>query len=843
MRKSKKKRFVFRVIVFLISALLIVIGVISIWIATLKIPSLDALDSRKISQSTKIYDRTGKILLYDLNKNIKRTVVGLDQISDKIKKATISIEDANFYTNSGVEPTAIIRALVTNLISGESSQGGSTISQQVIKNTLLTKDKTITRKIKEAVLAVKLNKSMSKDKILEIYLNETPYGGTYYGVEEASQAFFGKPAKDVTWAEAAYLAAIPQAPTFYSPFGSHKKELDIRKDLVLSRLHSLNYINDADYKIAKEEKVKFLAKSESNIRAPHFVMYVKDIVAQKYGEENLETGGLRIITTLNADMQQVAEDTIKKFSKTLIDTYSASNTAAVAIDPKTGDILTMVGSRDFFDNSIDGNYNIATAKRQPGSTFKPFVYATAFEKGYTPETVLFDIKTEFSNKCLPDGKTKDEKDDPEKVCYSPDEFDNIYPGPMQMRYALAQSRNVPAVKTLYLAGLRDSIKTATDMGITSLNDPNRYGLTLVLGGGEVSLLELTSAYGVFANDGIRNPYRAVLKIEDSKGNVLEEATTSPTQVIDSDVTRQISDILSDNKVRMNSLKPIGDSIGRPVAIKTGTTNDYRDVWTLGYTPNLVVGMWAGKNDNTPMNHNVAGLIISPVWGAFMTQALKGMPVETFKSPPPPLLDNKPVLRGRWEGGQSFFIDNISQKIATEYTPQETRQEIIARSVHSILHWVNKNDPTGNPPTDPNQDPQYEYWEYSVRKWFEQFQKLNPNFQENNKVIPPNGTDNVHLPEKIPKLTIINPNPSFTISAANSVKSLEIKLKIENDIPINKTDVYLNGKLVYTENASPLSFSLPLPDLRSLPDDNNITITVSDRIFNKGSSSVNFTVNR
>jgi 1A family penicillin-binding protein len=822
---------------------MILVGLGAIWIATLKIPSLDAIDSRKISQSTKIYDRTGKILLYDLNKNVKRTVVSLDQISDKVQKATIAIEDSNFYSNSGVEPTAILRALITNLISGETSQGGSTISQQVIKNTLLTKDKTITRKIKEAVLAVKLNKSMSKDKILEIYLNETPYGGTYYGVEEASQAFFGKPAKDVTWAEAAYLSAIPQAPTFYSPFGTHKKELDIRKDLVLSRLHSLKYITDQEYESAKSEKVKFLAKSESNIRAPHFVMYVKDLVAQKYGEENLETGGLRIITTLNADMQQTAEDTINKFSKTLNDNYSASNTAAVAIDPKTGDILVMVGSRDFFDNSIDGNYNIATAKRQPGSTFKPFVYATAFEKGYTPETVLFDIKTEFSSKCLPDGKPKDEKDDPEKVCYSPDEFDNTYPGPMKMREALAQSRNVPAVKTLYLAGIRDSIKTATDMGITSLTDPNRYGLTLVLGGGEVSLLELTSAYGVFANDGIRNPYRAVLRIEDSKGNILEEATTSPSQVIDSDVTRQISDILSDNKVRMNSLKPIGDSIGRPVAIKTGTTNDYRDVWTLGYTPNLVVGMWAGKNDNSAMKHNVAGLIISPVWGAFMAQALKGMPVENFKSPPPPLIDGKPVLRGRWEGGQSFFIDNVSGKLATENTPLETRQEIIARSVHTILHWVNKSDPTGNPPVDPNQDPQYEYWEYSVRKWLEEFKKLNPSFVENNRVIPPTGTDDVHLPEKMPKLTILSPSPAFTLSSSSTNKSLEIKLKIENDIPIKKADVYLNGKLIYTENSSPLSFYLPLPDLRSLDGDNNITVTVSDRVYNKGSSSINFTVTK
>lgn len=835
-RRRKATHHLRSLVLLFISAILILAGAASLWVATLRMPDLASFNSRQIIESTKFYDRTGKILLYDSGINVRRTDVSIDDVSTYIQKATVAIEDANFYNNIGIEPTSIIRAVIANLVSGGYGQGASTITQQVVKNTLLTQDKTITRKIKEWVLAIKLTKIMPKNKILETYLNETSYGGTIYGVEEASRSFFGKTSMDVTLAEAAYLAAIPQAPSRFSPYGTHKSELDARQKLVLQRMKSVGFITDAEFKKASAEKVQFLAKNDGSIRAPHFVMMVKDYLTQKYGEERVSSGGLRVITTLDYDMQQKAESVIKKFSPTLASNFNASNTAMVAIDPKTGDILAMVGSKDYFDASIAGNYNVALALRQPGSTFKPFVYATAFKKGYTPETMLFDVRTEFSTKCTVEGKPKNPNDDPTKVCYSPNEYDEIFDGPMPMRKALAQSRNIPAVKTLYLAGIANAINTARDMGITTLTDPNRYGLTLVLGGGEVRLLDITSAYGVFANDGVRNPVREVLRIEDTKGNVIEEATVSPFQALQPEIARQISSILSDNSVRMNSLKPIADGVGRQVAIKTGTTNDYRDVWTIGYTPNLVVGAWAGNSDNVPMQHNVAGLIISPLWGAFMSQAVKSLPVENFKSPPEPLLDGKPVLRGIWSGGQYYRVDKISGKVATDLTPIETQKDVISNGVHTILQWLNKDDPRGPAPADPKSDSQYEYWEYGVRQWFDNWQKLHPEFKEATSFTIPTQTDDVHLAGKGPVVSIFSPVSGTVIDPQ---KLLNLQIKIADGRSIIKTEVYINNKYILTSTTDPLNISFIPSDLTDLDTENTLSITVYDQAYNKGLASINF----
>ncbi len=828
----------------LISLVLVLIGSGAIWVATLQMPDLNSFQARKIAESTKIYDRTGTVLLYDTGKNAKLSYVPLSSISLLAQKATIAIEDSNFYKNIGIEPLSIVRAVLADLASGGYGQGASTITQQVVKNSLLTTDKTITRKIKEWVLAIKLTKVMTKDQILETYLNESPYGGTLYGIEEASRAFFGRPAIDLTLAQAAYLAAIPQAPTYYSPYGTHRDALDSRHILVLQRMRDLGLITVPEYNAARAEKVQFLSKNDSSIRAPHFVMFIKDYLTQKYGEDEVDNGGLKIITTLNYDMQQEAESVVKKFGPSLSSSFNASNTAMVAIDPKTGDILMMVGSRDYFNQSIDGNYNIALAERQPGSTFKPFVYSTLFKKGYTPETILFDAQTEFSNYCTVEGKLKDTSATPNtsKACYSPQEYDNIFEGPLTIRQALAQSRNIPAVKALYLAGIPESIKTAEDMGITSLTDPNRYGLTLVLGGGEVSLLDLTSAYGVFANDGMRNPYRSILQVTNNKGLILEQnGTTTTTQALEPEIARQISDILSDTNVRMASLKPIGDSVGRPVAIKTGTTNDYRDVWAVGYTPNLVVGAWAGKNNNTPMQHNVAGLIIAPVWGAFMSQAVKNLPVEGFVPPPPPLVDGKPVLRGIWQGDQSYTIDKVSGKLATQFTPKETRQEVTFTNVHTILQWVNKDDPRGPTPIDPTKDSQYPYWEYGVRKWFVEYQKTHPALKEmTGSFSIPTDTDDVHTADKVPKIIFMSPTATSTINPQNL---LRINLGISSGFIPQKTEVYLNGKYVLTATTNPLNFSFIPADVGKLNDTNNtIVVDVFDSLFNKGEAVLNFKVN-
>jgi len=700
--------------IFLVACFFIMGGITLIWVSTFQIPTLETIESRKISQSTKIYDNTGKILLYDVFQNKKRTVVPFEDISQYVKDATLSIEDKDFYTHNGVKILSIIRALFVDITTLSFTQGGSTVTQQVVKNSILTGDKSLfggpARKIKELVLALKLENILSKDEILSMYLNEIPYGGNMYGVEEASKSFYGKSASNLTIAESAYLAALTQAPTFYSPYGKNVEKLNERKDLVLDEMLSDKRITKEQFEIAQVEKVIFLPRSNRGIKAPHFVMFIVEYLKSKYGQDVLEQGGLKVTTTLNYELQAKAEEIAKKYAEINTKSFNGTNDAFVAINPKTGGILTMVGSRDYFDKEIDGNFNVTTARRQPGSTFKPFVYAQAFIKGYTPETVLFDTETQFASNCAPENTTSD------NGCYSPGNYDNKFRGPMTLRNALAQSINVPAVKTLYLAGVKDSIELATSMGITSLGSANTYGLTLVLGGGEVSLLDMTSAFGVFATEGTRNAYTGILEVTDTKGVVLEKITLNPNQVLDPEVARKISDILTDNIAR-TPLYGANSSVyfgGRDVAVKTGTTNNYKDAWIIGYTPSVVVGTWAGNNNNTPMAKKVSGLIVAPMWRVFMNEVLKTVPNENFTKPQVEnSYDLKPVLRGKWQGG----ISNITQNpIIDPNVPYESLTETLSGGVHSILYWVNKNDPRGVPPINSGDDPQFTNWEYGVRRW-------------------------------------------------------------------------------------------------------------------------------
>jgi 1A family penicillin-binding protein len=706
-RTATKTHGIRNILIFLVSCVILLSGFLLIWVSTFQIPSLDTLEERKISQSTKIYDSTGKILLYDIFQTKRRTIIPFNQISQNIKDATLSIEDKEFYTHHGFKPTAIIRAFFQNILSLSLSQGGSTITQQVVKNTILTLDKTPTRKLKELVLSLKLDRMLPKDEIFNMYLNEIPYGGSIYGVEEASETYFGKPASDVTLAEAAYLASIPQRPTYYSPYGKNKDKLEERKNLVLKEMLRDGKIDETKYNEAVNEKVTFLPKEDRGIKAPHFVMFVKEYLEEKYGQDVLEQGGLKVTTTLNYELQKKAEDVAKRYAFENKKNFNGENAAFVAIDPKTGGILSMVGSRDYFDKEIDGNFNVTTAHRQPGSTFKPFVYAESFLKGYTPDTVLFDLKTQFSVKCAPENMTST------NGCYSPENYDGKFRGPMTLRDALAQSINVPSVKLLYLAGIADSINLARSMGIQSLGDANQYGLTLVLGGGEVSLLDMTSAYGVFANDGVRNPYVSILKVEDKNGKVLEELNPKPIQVLDPEAARKISDILSDNVARSpgyGTNSPLYFT-GRDVAVKTGTTNDYKDTWIIGYTPSVVVGAWAGNNNNTPMEKKVAGLIVAPMWRAFMDEVVATLPTnDQFTKPQQEnSLEIKPVLRGKWQGGISTITPS----------PTGGETEVLSGGVHSILYWLNKDDPRGEQPRNPSDDPQFVRWEYPVRIWAQQ----------------------------------------------------------------------------------------------------------------------------
>lgn len=808
----------------------ITLGLIAFWISTFEIPDLKSFETRTVSQSTKIYDRTGEVLLFDVNQDIKREVVPFDQISPYAKKATVAIEDANFYNHGGIQIKSIIRAVLSNLTGG-STQGGSTITQQVIKNSLLTSEKAVSRKMKEWVLAIRLEKIMSKEDILNIYLNESPYGGSIYGIEEASQTFFGKKALNVTLAEAAYLAAIPNAPTYYSPYGNNKARLDERKNLVLQKMLENSLISEAEYQAAKKEKVVFKDRPVNHIKAPHFVDLVRGYLESKYGEKVVREDGLKVITTIDYSLQSKGEEIVKKYALENEVTFGAENAALVAIDPKNGQILTMVGSRDYFDKKIDGNFNVTLAQRQPGSTFKPFVYATAFNKGYTPDTVLFDLPTQFQTTCTVDGKPIGDTN-PED-CYMPENYDGKFLGPMSLRDALAQSRNIPAIKLLYLAGIKDSIDTARNMGITSLADQNRYGLTLVLGGGEVSPLELTSAYGVFANAGVRNPYAYILKIENSRGETLEEFATSSERVLSEESANKISDILTDNVARTpaygaNSPVYIKE---RPVAIKTGTTNDFRDVWMVGYAPNLVVGAWSGNNDNRPMVRKTAGLIISPMWRAFMDEALKNLPKEYFAAPEPTPKDTKPVFRGVWQGYDSFTIDIISGKLATDLTPTETRKEIFTPNVHEILYWVDKSDPWGPIPDNPSADPQFKLWEYSVQKW-----AANQNLPYPTE---PGDYDDVHTKAKSPHLSISNP-VSYTTYKSNQRMTVEIS----NDsyYPLSKVDFYLNGSYIGSSEKSPFAFSFIPSEAGSLVNKNTLKIVGTDIVYNRGEAELSFTVN-
>lgn len=662
-----------------------------LWAATLELPDLESLQSRRVEQSVKILDRTGTVLLYDLHDQMQRTAVPLSAIAPNVQDAILAIEDPEFYTHKGIKPTAILRAVLTNFTQGEllSGQGGSTITQQVVKLSVLTTDKTISRKLKEWILALKMERVLTKQQIFELYLNQVPYGGQLYGVEEASMTFFGKHASDVTVAEAAYLAAVLPAPTRLSPYGDHLDQLEGRKNLVLDKMFEHGYITESERGVAKQTQVTFVPPKDKSISAPHFVFYVRQYLEDKYGEAALEQGGWRVTTTLDGDLQAKAEEIVQKGALENTAKFNASNAALVAIDPKTGGILSMVGSRNYFDTEIPGAYNVTTMHpgRQPGSAFKPFAYAEAFNKGYTPDTVLFDLRTQFSTACSPYNYTS------EGNCYSPGNYDNNFRGPMSLRNALAQSINIPAVKVLYLAGLNDTIRLAKSMGITTLQDPARYGLTLVLGGGEVTLLDMTSAYGVFAADGVRHDPISVLKIEDATGRVIEDNTNPQSvQVLSRETAQKINDVLSDVVAR----EPLGVNAalnfgGRDVALKTGTTNDYRDAWTIGYTPNIVVGMWAGNNDNSSMEKRVSGLIVGPMWGDVMRYALSVIPNESFtRAEYTPAA--KPVLGGAW---QTPGADGL---------------------VHEILYWVDKYNPTSPSPSNPANDPQYNFWEAPVRAW-------------------------------------------------------------------------------------------------------------------------------
>lgn len=807
MKKRKFSFFRFFIKFIFLILFLSAVGVGAVFFYFAKdLPNLSKLANREVIESTKIYDRTGEILLYDIYSDVKRTSVSFDDIPQKMIDATVSVEDDKFFTHNGLSLKGIARAILINLLSGRLSQGGSTITQQLIKNSFLTPERTISRKIREVILAYEMERQYSKKEIITAYLNAVSYGSGAYGIESAARTFFSKSAKDLTLSEAALLAALPKAPSYYSPYGSHLDELVNRRDFVLDKMVSFGYITQDEKMEAKKEVPKFAA-SRSLIKAPHFVMYVREYLAEKYGEEFLEKAGLKVTTTLDYDLQQMGEDVIKRAVKENEKKYQAKNAGLVAIDPKTGQILTMVGSRDYFDVAHEGNFNVTTASRQPGSSFKPFVYALAFKKGYTPDTVLFDVPTEFNPLCeLGKGPTLPTIE--EYKCYHPENFNDKFKGPVTLKEAISQSINIPSVKLLYLVGVNDAIKLAESMGISTLKDRSRFGLSLVLGGGEVKLLEMVNAYGVFANDGVKNKIASILKIEDKNGRILEEYQPWQSQVLDPQVARLMSSILSNNDLRAPAFGT-NSSLYIPdynVAVKTGTSNDYHDLWTVGYSPNLVAGIWVGNNDNAPVQKkSLSSAVAAPWWNEFIRKALERFPKENFIAPEPVVLD-KIMLNGKYVNEEIIKIDKVSKKRATDLTPPENIEERKYQTVHSILYWIDKDNPLGMKASNPENDYQFKSWESGVMKWLSDPQRQIDGLVLNSDS-PPADYDDVHTLENKPVINIVSPANGTKIS---SNSTLGVSADISSKFFIKEVNFFLGDVLLVSLNNNPYKIMVKIP---------------------------------
>ncbi len=766
-----------------------IIGVILLFLFSFVYFSRDLPTPTKIKRaegfSTVIYDRNGK-QVYDIFKDKNIIPISFSDIPDSLKKATIAIEDKDFYKHEGFDPKGILRAFL-RIISFRGIQGGSTLTQQLVKNVLLTTEKTIPRKIKEFVLAIQIERKYTKDEILQMYLNEAPYGGTYWGVESAARGYFGKSTKDLNLIESVILAGIPQLPSVYNPFSSNPQAYISRSKEVLRRMKEDGYITDLKEKELTDElnKIKF-SENRGDFFASHFVFFIKKQLIEKFGENRVNNKGLKVFTTLDSDLQLKAEkilkDEINKLKK-----LNVTNGAALVTNPTTGEILTYIGSKEYSseDKNFEGKFDIVSlAKRQPGSALKPIAYAVSFSKGYTPASILMDVETKF-----PGGENKKE--------YQPKNYDGKFRGPVQLRFALANSINIPAVKLTALIGVKDLLQKAYDMGLTTLEPSNenvtKFGLSLVLGGGEVKLYDLVTAYGVFANNGIKNELYSIEKVTDFQDNLLyEHKKITGKEVLDPEIAFLINDILSDNNARKevfgtNSYLYIP---GRNVAVKTGTTDDKRDNWTVGYSTNRVVGVWVGNNDNSPMNQSLASGVsgAAPIWNMIIKEAISKEKNSPFAKPDQVIQ----IDIDSFSGGRPYN-DKPTRK---EYFIEGTQPENISPIYQKLK--ISKNDSnklannyeiaTGNyeekefiifeeeDPTSKNQN----YWQEGINNWISK--------QDNNQYKVPtetsqNNNDDIALMIKNPIDNEIIDNNNFKIYA-----------EARSNSSITKIELYINDNL-------------------------------------------------
>ena len=800
------------------------------------LPSPNNVNKRFIIESTKIYDRTGTHLLYEVHGEEKRTIIDFKDIPESVRAATLSLEDQGFYQHFGIQPKAILRAALKDIITLDAAQGASTITQQFVKNSLLTNERTLTRKVKEVILSLEIEAKFTKDEILAMYLNEIPYGSNAYGIESAAQTFFSKSARELTLDEAALLASLPRGTAFYSPYGSRPDRVVTRKDYALKQMAKIGYITDdqANEAIAIDTLQKI--KPQKNIiAAPHFVMYIKEYLENKYGNQAIEQNGMKVITTLDWDKQMAAEEAIRTNTEKN-KRWKAANAALVAIDPRTGQILSFVGSKDYFGASepagcisgksctFEPNFNVAISKRQPGSSFKPYVYLTAFIKGYLPETLIYDTKTEFETA---EGKS-----------YQPNNYDGKFHGPISLMRAFGGSLNVPAVKTLYLVGVKDAIALAKNLGITTLNHPDQLGLSLVLGGGEVTLLDHVSAYATLANNGIKHEKTAILRVENSKGTVLEEHQENPgEQVVDQKYIAMLDSVMSNNENRAwvfgeNSPLTFKD---RLVAAKTGTTNEFRDGWTIGYTPSIAVGVWAGNNDNSPMTEGADGVnVAAPIWRAFLEKILVNTATEEFPkyNPDDEIGDgegqtNKSMLAGKLEQKEGLKVCEIPGEKnkyckANKYCRSKDVEKKDFISPHDILFYINRDDPRGPIPDKPDRDSQYKNWEKGVKDYYS---------DKKGVILDEPPKDDC----KASDFSGFEPKIRFTSAGSHNSQNISLTVSVDAAYGIKSVRYSINGNEIGSTSSKPYSISYSVP-IDKNGSDLTVSVEVTDQNGNTASDS-------
>jgi len=692
--RNKKQKGIFGInkkIIWGVAAGLVLIFVGGFWLLIGNIPNPKKLSSGEYSETSQIFDRNGA-LLFEMYSDKRRTSVSLDEVPESVIKATLAIEDNNFYHHHGFDVKGILRGLYRTTVE-KRLQGGSTLTQQLVKNGLLTPERTWKRKAKEAILTVITELLYSKDQILEMYFNQTPYGGTIWGISAATKGIFNKELKDITLAEATLLAGLPGSPTKYSPF-VHPDAAKQRQELVIKRMEDLKYITKEEADKARAEPLNYYV-SKSNIKAPHFVFYVREYLVEKYGAKVVNEGGLKITTSLDLAIQDYAQEVVASEIAKLTK-YNVTNGAVVITAPKTGEVLAMVGSKDYFANDIDGKYNVTTALRQPGSSIKPLNYAVGIETGKATAASIFE-----------DGPTCFGVENQKNYC--PTNYGGAYHGIQTLRNSLGNSLNIAAVKMLKLNGLETFVASASAMGISTFKNASDYGLSLTLGGGEVMMTDMATAFGVLANQGVRQDLNTIIKVVGKDGKVLEELNYVPgDRVLSRETSYIISHILSDDGARgmvfgRGSMLNIKDH--PEVSVKTGTTNDLRDNWTIGYTQDYVTTVWVGNNDNSKMRGIASGTTgASPIWGKIMTYLLKEKQVKKLTRPADVVGMNVCNMTGELppEGGCDMHYEYFKK----EFTP--TNKTTLKQNV-----LINKD--TGRIVVEGEEAPNAEWQEHLVIK--------------------------------------------------------------------------------------------------------------------------------